>query len=60
MPFARFLHCAQYYNDSIYVFGGVDNCSCQKMNVQYFQWTEVASYQDFINYNLQTFSSASV
>ena len=36
MPFARFLHCAQYYNNHIYVFGGVDNCSCQKMNIQDF------------------------
>lgn len=36
MPFARFLHCAQYYNNSIYVFGGVDNCSCQKMSVTDF------------------------
>lgn len=60
MPYARFLHCAQYYNSSIYVIGGVDNCSCQKMNVTDLQWQPVASYQEFINYNLQTFSSASV
>jgi hypothetical protein len=28
MPYSRFLHCAQYFNNSIYVFGGADNCSC--------------------------------
>lgn len=36
MPYSRFLHCAQYYNHSIYVFGGADNCSCQKMGVADF------------------------
>mmetsp|Transcript_7873 Transcript_7873/g.7355 ORF Transcript_7873/g.7355 Transcript_7873/m.7355 type:complete len:119 (+) Transcript_7873:355-711(+) len=28
MPFARFLHSSTYFNNHIYVFGGVDNCSC--------------------------------
>ena len=36
MPYSRFLHCAQYYNNSIYVFGGADNSSCQKMSVADF------------------------
>ena len=60
MPLARFLHAAFYFNNHIYVFGGVENGNCQKMNVNDFQWNTVASYKDFINYNLQTFSSACV
>jgi hypothetical protein len=30
------------------------------MSVADFQWHPTPSYQDFINYNLQTFSSAAV
>lgn len=60
MPYARFLHNTYYFSNNIYVFGGVDNCSCQKMNVNDFQWQPISSYKDFIMYNLQTFSSASV
>jgi hypothetical protein len=52
MPFARFLHSATYFNNFIYVFGGLDNCSCQKMNVNDYNWTPVNSYREFINYNL--------
>lgn len=36
MPYARFLHSTYYFAYHIYVFGGVDNCSCQKMNVNDF------------------------
>lgn len=36
MPLARFLHSASFFNNSIYVFGGVDNCSCQKMSINDF------------------------
>ena len=36
MPYARFLHSTFYFAQHIYVFGGVDNCSCQKMNVNDF------------------------
>jgi len=60
MPYARFLHNTYYFSNNIYVFGGVDNCSCQKMNVNDFQWQQIASYKDYIMYNLQTFSSAGV
>ena len=60
MPFARFLHNAAYFNNYIYVFGGVDNCSCQKMSCNDFQWTSISSYKDIIYYNLQTFSSATI
>jgi len=60
MPYARFLHKTFYFANHIYVFGGADNCSCQKMNVNDFQWQQVTSYKDFIMYNLQTFSSAGV
>ena len=60
MPFARFLHSGCYFNNHIYVFGGVDNCSCQKMNVNDYQWAPISTYKDFINYNLQTFSSSAV
>ena len=60
MPYARFLHNAYYFNNCVYVFGGVDNCSCQKLTVNDFQWQQVASYKDFINYNLQTFASAGI
>jgi len=52
MPLARFLHSAYYFNNHIYVFGGVDSCSCQKLNINDFQWTNINSYKDFINYNL--------
>jgi hypothetical protein len=38
MPYARFLHVTHFYKNSVYVFGGVDNCSCQKMNVNDFRW----------------------
>ena len=60
MPLARFLHSASFYNNQIYVFGGVDNCSCQKMSITDYQWNDVASYRGFINYNLQTFCSSAV
>ena len=60
MQHARFLHNSYYFNNCIYVFGGVDNCSCQKLNVNDYQWTEITSYKDYIMYNLQTFSSAGV
>ena len=60
MPYARFLHSGCYFNNHIYVFGGVDKCSSQKMNVNDYQWTPIASYKDFINYNLQTFSTSVV
>ena len=36
MPYARFLHSTYYFNNCVYVFGGVDNCSCQKLNVNDF------------------------
>lgn len=52
MPYARFLHNTYYFSNNIYVFGGVDNCSCQKMNVNDFQWQQIASYKDYIMYNL--------
>ena len=52
MPYARFLHVTHFYKNSVYVFGGVDNCSCQKMNVNDFRWQQISSYKDFISYNL--------
>lgn len=60
MPHARFLHSAYYYDGYVYVFGGVETCLCQKMSVIDYQWTNITSYKEFINYNLQTFSSAAV
>ena len=36
MPYARFLHSTFYFAYHIYFFGGVDNCSCQKMNFNDF------------------------
>ena len=38
MPLARFLHSASFFNNCIYVFGGTDSCSCQKMSITDFQW----------------------
>ena len=60
MPNERFLHAAFYYDDHVYVFGGVENGLCQKTNVNDFQWQTVQSYKELINYNLQTFSAAAV
>ena len=60
MQHERFLHSAFFYENFVYVMGGVDNCECQKMNVNTYKWENISSYKDIIKYNLQTFSSAAV
>lgn len=60
MPYERFLHSAFFYENFVYVIGGVENCQCQKININTNQWENIASHKKFIDYNLQTFSSAAV
>ncbi len=60
MQHERFLHSAFYYENYVYVMGGVDNCECQRMNVNTYKWENISSYKDMLNYNLQTFSAAAV
>lgn len=60
MEFERFLHSAFSFENYVYVIGGVENCECQRMNVNTNKWERTKSYKDSIVNNLQTFSAAAV
>jgi hypothetical protein len=60
MEHERFLHSSFAYENFVYVIGGVENCECQRMNVNTNKWESITSYKDSITNNLQTFSAAAV
>jgi hypothetical protein len=60
MEHERFLHSAFAFENYVYVIGGVENCECQRMNVNTNKWENIISYKDMLSNNLQTFSSSAV
>lgn len=60
MDHERFLHSAFSYENYVYVIGGVENCECQRMNINTNKWENISSYKDMITNNLQTFSASAI